>query len=194
MVVTEAERAVRLLELKGMDYDEGNGGLARLRDDAKGLGIPAETTRGGLDLRNEIHGEEGSIFTDVTRGTPTRAFTSKPSGYIIEKADLDLGWTQPLPEEAFAYGRQAGMRHFVEHVRDGTTPRETYEDGCTVNCILDVGHELRREGRWGALEGCPARLTPRLPPSPAARPESSAESCGTPRCRAPRASAGRRRG
>ena len=106
------------------------------------------TTKGGLDLRNEIHGDEGSIFTDVTRGTPIRSFTPRPSGYVIEKADLDFGWTQPLPEEAFAYGYQAEMRHFVECVRDGTTPRETYEDGYIVNCILDAGYRSIREGRW----------------------------------------------
>ncbi|MFN3485784.1 MAG: Gfo/Idh/MocA family protein, partial [Planctomycetota bacterium] len=61
------------------------------------------TTKGGLDLRNEIHGSEGSIFTDVTRSTPLTAFTSRPAGYVIEKAEIDFGWTRPLPEEAFAY-------------------------------------------------------------------------------------------
>lgn len=109
------------------------------------------TTKGGLDLRNEIHGEEGSIFTDVTRGTPIRSFTSQPSGYVIEKADIDFGWTQPLPEEAFTYGYQAEMRHFVECVRDGTQPRETYEDGWIVNCILDAGYLSMREKRWATV-------------------------------------------
>lgn len=106
------------------------------------------TTRGGLDLRNEIHGSEGSIFTDVTRGTPITSFTGKPSGYVIEKADLDFGWTRPLPEEAFAYGYQAEMRHFVECVRDGRLPRETYEDGYIVNCILDAGYRSMKSKRW----------------------------------------------
>ena len=110
------------------------------------------TTKGGLDLRNEVHGSEGSIFTDVTRGTPITSFTSKPSGYIIEKADIDFGWTRPLPEEAFAYGYQAEMRHFVDCVRDGTTPRETYDDGYIVNCILDAGYESMREKRWVRVE------------------------------------------
>lgn len=109
------------------------------------------TTSGGLDLRNEIHGSEGSIFTDVTRGTPITAFTSKPSGYVIEKADIDFGWTRPLPEEAFAYGYQAEMKHFVECVRNGETPRETYEDGYAVNCILDAGYESMRKKRWVAV-------------------------------------------
>jgi predicted dehydrogenase len=110
------------------------------------------TTKGGLDLRNEIHGSEGSIFTDVTRGTPIGSFTSRPSGYVIEKADIDFGWTRPLPEEAFAYGYQAEMRHFVECVRDGAAPRETYEDGYVVNCILDAGYDSMRSKRWVRVE------------------------------------------
>lgn len=106
------------------------------------------TTRGGLDLRNEIHGSEGSIFTDVTRGTPVASFTSKPSGYVVEKADLDFGWTRPLPEEAFVYGYQGEMKHFVECVRDGRTPRETYEDGWIVNTVLDAGYRSMKSKRW----------------------------------------------
>jgi predicted dehydrogenase len=106
------------------------------------------TTKGGLDLRNEVHGSEGSIFTDVTRGTPISSFTPKGAGYVVEKADLDFGWTRPLPEEAFAYGYQGEMRHFVECVRDGSTPRETYEDGYAVNCILEAGYESMKKGRW----------------------------------------------
>ena len=54
----------------------------------------------------------------------------------------------PLPEEAFAYGYQAEMKHFVECVRNGTEPRETYDDGDLVNCILDAGYESMRKSRW----------------------------------------------
>jgi predicted dehydrogenase len=106
------------------------------------------TTKGGLDLRNEVHGSEGSIFTDVTRGTPIASFTPKPSGYVVEKADIAFGWTRPLPEEAFTYGYQAEMRHFVECVRDGAVPRETYEDGFVVNTILDAGYASMRSNKW----------------------------------------------
>ncbi|HZT31821.1 MAG TPA: Gfo/Idh/MocA family oxidoreductase [Bryobacteraceae bacterium] len=106
------------------------------------------TTLGGLDLRNEVHGSEGSIFTDVTRGTPIVSFTRKSAGYVVEKADIDFGWTRPLPEEAFAYGYQAEMRHFVECVRDGHQPRETYEDGYIVNCVLEAGYESMRSRKW----------------------------------------------
>jgi len=110
------------------------------------------TTKGGLDLRNEIHGSEGSVFTDVTRMTPVTAFSTKAAGYVIEKADVDFGWTRPLPEEAFTYGYQAEMKHFVECVRHRHQPRETYEDGWVVNCILDAGYSSMRERVWTALE------------------------------------------
>jgi predicted dehydrogenase len=106
------------------------------------------TTKGGLDLRNEIHGTEGSIFTDVTRSTPIASFSTKPSGYVIEKADLDVGWTKPLPEEAFTYGYHGEMRHFVECARDERMPRETYEDGYIVNLILDAGYASMRSKKW----------------------------------------------
>ncbi|MEW5974847.1 MAG: Gfo/Idh/MocA family oxidoreductase [Acidobacteriota bacterium] len=115
------------------------------------------TTRGGLDLRNEIHGSEGSLFTDVTRQTPLQAFTSRSAGYVIEKADLDFGWTRPLPEEAFAYGYQAEMKHFVECLRTGAPARETYEDGYVVNCILDAAYRSMRTKKWVRVK---SRLQP----------------------------------
>lgn len=109
------------------------------------------TAKGGLDLRNEVHGTDGSIFTDVTRMTPISSFTTKPAGYVVEKAEINIGWTRPLPEEAFTYGYQAEMKHFVECVHDGRQPRETYEDGFIVNCILDAGYRSMREKSWVAV-------------------------------------------
>jgi predicted dehydrogenase len=106
------------------------------------------TCKGGLDLRNEVHGSEGSLFTDVTRGTPLQFFTTQSAGYVVEKADSDSGWTRPLPEEALAYGYQAEMRHFVECVREGRAPRESYADGYTVNRILDAGYRSIRDHKW----------------------------------------------
>jgi len=110
------------------------------------------TTKGGLDLRNEIHGSDGSLFTDVTRGTPITSFSTKSAGYVIEKADIDFGWTRPLPEEAFAYGYQAEMKHFVECVSEGAAARETYEDGYIVNRVLDAGYQSMKSARWERVE------------------------------------------
>ncbi|HEX6970942.1 MAG TPA: Gfo/Idh/MocA family oxidoreductase [Limnochordia bacterium] len=110
------------------------------------------SARGGLDLRNEVHGSRGAIFTDVTRGTPIQAFTTEQAGYVVEKAESETGWVVPVPEEAFTYGYQAEMKHFVECVRDGVTPRETYADGYIVNAVMDAAYRSMQSGRWERVE------------------------------------------
>lgn len=117
-----------------------SGGLAHLE--------VSWSARGGLDLRNEVHGTEGSLFTDVTRGTALEAFTLASSGYVVEKADADRGWTKPVAAEAFTYGYQAELKHFVQCVREGREPRETYRDGYIVNCVLDAAYESARTRTW----------------------------------------------
>lgn len=127
--------------------------LAMIRFDGGGIAHleVSWTSRGGLDLRNEVHGTDGAIFTDVTRGTPIEMFTLGSAGYLVEKADLDKGWTKPVPEEAFVYGYQAEMKHFVECVRDGKMPRENYEDGYVVNQIMDACYRSMKSRKWEAI-------------------------------------------
>jgi len=110
------------------------------------------TSKGGLDLRNEVHGSDGAVFTDITRGTPIHGFTTGGSGYIVEKADAETGWVYPVPEEAFTYGYQAEMKHFVECVREGKRPRETYEDGYIVNAVMDAAYRSMKSGAWEPIE------------------------------------------
>lgn len=128
--------------------------LAIIRFEGGGIGQleVSWTSRGGLDLRNEVHGTEGAIFTDVTRGTPVEMFTMGASGYLVEKADLDRGWVKPVPEEAFVYGYQAEMKHFVECIRDGKMPRENYHDGYVVNCIIDACYRSMKSRKWETIE------------------------------------------
>lgn len=106
------------------------------------------SSRGGLDVRNEVYGTEGVAFTNVTRSGAITAFVGKEVGYIVEKAELLKGWISPVPEEAFAYGYQAEMKHFVNCLRDGKKPRETFEDGYIVNRILDSAYESMKQRRW----------------------------------------------
>ena len=110
------------------------------------------TARGGLDLRNEIFGSEGAVFTDVTREAAIRAFTTTQAGYIVEKADAERGWVIPVPEEAYVYGYQAEMKHFVECVKRGEEPRETFQDGYVVNCIIEAGYRSMKTGSWGKVD------------------------------------------
>jgi len=106
------------------------------------------SAHGGLDLRNEVYGTEGVAFTDVTRGTPMRAFTTAGAGYIVEKAEAETGWVYPCVDEAGVYGYRDEMRHFVDCKAKGLTPRQTFEDGYLVNLILDTAYRSMKSKRW----------------------------------------------
>jgi predicted dehydrogenase len=106
------------------------------------------TARGGLDLRNEVYGTEGVIFTDVTRETPLRVFSRPGAGYVVEKAETETGWLFPPVDEAWTYGYREEMRHFIDCVAHHRMPRETFADGYVVNCILDAAYQSSESKRW----------------------------------------------
>jgi predicted dehydrogenase len=110
------------------------------------------TARGGLDLRNEVHGTDGALFTDVTRETPLKVFSNRGAGYTVEKGEAETGWLFPPVDEAWIYGYREEMRHFIGCVASGRMPRETFEDGFTVNCILDAAYRSASTKKWEAVE------------------------------------------
>ena len=126
--------------------------LLRFEDGALGQSELSWTARGSLDLRNEVYGTEGSIFTDVTRATPIHAFVRTTGSYLLEKAESTSGWIFPLPDEARVYGYHEEMKHFVACVARGEMPRETFEDGVVVNVIVDAAYQSMREHRWVPLD------------------------------------------
>ncbi len=110
------------------------------------------TSRGGLDLRNEIYGTEGAIFTDVTRETPIKVFSRPGAGYVVEKAEAETGWVFPPVDEAWIYGYREEMRHFIECVEKNAMPRENYQDGYVVNVILEAAYQSMKSKKWEAVE------------------------------------------
>jgi predicted dehydrogenase len=122
--------------------------LMRFRDGQLGQAELSWTARGGLDLRNEVFGTEGTIFTDVTRETPVKVFSRPGAGYSVEKGETETGWLFPPVDEAWIYGYREEMRHFVECVANKQMPRETFADGFVVNCVLDAAYRSVETKRW----------------------------------------------
>ena len=66
----------------------------------------------------------------------------------MEKASADRGWVFPVPDEARVYGFHEEMRHFVECVAKGETPRETYRDGYVINVMMDAAYRSMKSKKW----------------------------------------------
>src|SRR5438046_8922434 len=84
--------------------------LLRVEGGRTSLTEASWTAKGGMELRNEVYGTMGRIVTD-TSSTRIRAFIQQPAGYLMEKADADVGRVVPIPDEAPVYGYHAGVRH-----------------------------------------------------------------------------------
>ena len=105
------------------------------------------SSRGGLEGRFEVTGDAGRMVEDLGVGM-LRAFIERPAGYLVEKADVETGWVQPIPDETYVHGHDAMMAHVVEAFRRGVEPRETFRDGYVVNVVLDAGYRSMRSGHW----------------------------------------------
>jgi predicted dehydrogenase len=127
--------------------------LVLVRHEGRVLGQSENSwsAKGGLDIRLEVYGSEGTIFVDSSRETGIKMFTVASGGhsnYIVEKADATEGWTYPTWREYITNGYLPEMTHFIGAIAAGKEPCETFEDGLIVNKIIDAAYASARTSRW----------------------------------------------
>lgn len=124
-------------------------GMVRYENGAVGQFEVSWTFRGGMDLRDEVSGTEGTIFLNHWLRTGLEMFTAKGSGdYVAEKAEGNTGWLFPVGDEAGALGYVEMFTDMLNALDAGTLPRETFYDGYIVNAIMDAAYESMKTKRW----------------------------------------------
>jgi len=107
------------------------------------------TFRGGMDLRDEVSGTEGSIRLDHFLRTGFEMFTATgEGGYVAEKAEGQIGWLFPVGDEVHALGYVHMFQDMLDAMEEGREPRETFYDGYVVNAIIDACYKSMKSGRW----------------------------------------------
>jgi predicted dehydrogenase len=127
--------------------------LVLVRHEGRVLGQSENSwsAKGGLDIRLEVYGSEGTVFVDSSRETGIKMFTlasGKQTNYIVEKADTTKGWTFPTWQEFVTNGYLSEMRHFISTIAAGKKACETFEDGLVVNKIIDAAYASARTSKW----------------------------------------------
>jgi predicted dehydrogenase len=104
-----------------------------------------------MDDRVEAYGSEGAAIADLLYGNSIRTYSNVGYEYAVEKAGDTRGWSFTIYEEAWNYGFPQEMAHFVDCVRNDTTPIVTGEDGRAVLEIIMAAYASAGEGRKIAL-------------------------------------------
>ena len=124
-------------------------GLIRFENGAIGQFEVSWAFRGGMDLRDEISGTEGTIWLNHWLRTGFEMFTSgSKGGYVAEKAEGDSGWLFPVGDEAAELGYRHMFNDMFEAMDNEEEPMETFYDGYIVNTIIDACYKSAQTKQW----------------------------------------------
>ncbi len=136
-------------QVKPIDAEDHAIALVKYENGAIGQFEVSWTFRGGLDLRDEVMGTEGTIWINSFLRTGFEMFTSgKGADYVAEKAESNSGWLFPVGDELNELGYNHMFKDMFDSMEKGTQPKETFYDGYIVNAVLDACYKSAKSKQW----------------------------------------------
>lgn len=136
-------------QVKPIDAEDHAIGLVKYENGAIGQFEVSWTFRGGLDLRDEVMGTEGTIWINSFLRTGFDMFTTgKGADYVSEKAESNTGWVFPVGDELNELGYNHMFMDMFDAIEAGREPKETFYDGYVVNSILDAAYRSAKSKQW----------------------------------------------
>lgn len=124
-------------------------GLVRYANGAIGQFEVSWSFRGGLDLRDEIAGTEGTIFLNHWLRTGFEIFSAAGQrDYVAEKSESSQGWLFPVGDEPAALGYVDMFAEILTDIEEQREPMETFYDGLIVNCVMDAAYQSITSKKW----------------------------------------------
>ena len=128
-------------------------GLVKYENGAIGQFEVSWAFRGGMDLRDEVAGTEGTIWLNHWLRTGMEMFTAEGrSGYVAEKAESESGWLFPVGDEAVALGYVDMFADVLSALEQGGAPMEDFYDGYVVNAIIDAAYRSVAGHGWEPVQ------------------------------------------
>ncbi|HEY5392587.1 MAG TPA: Gfo/Idh/MocA family oxidoreductase [Hanamia sp.] len=132
-----------------IDAEDNAVGLVKYENGAIGQFEVSWSFRGGMDLREEVMGTEGTIWTNNFLRTGFEMFTSGKGGnYIAEKAESNSGWLFPVGDEINDLGYNHMFTDMFDAIENNRQPLENFYDGYVVNTILDAAFLSAKSKQW----------------------------------------------
>lgn len=136
-------------QVKPIEAEDHAIALVKYENGAIGQFEVSWTFRGGMDLRDEVMGTEGTIWINNFLRTGFEMFTTgKGTNYVAEKAETSSGWLFPVGDEVNDLGYNHMFTDMFASCEEGRAPRETFYDGYVVNAILDAAYASAKSKLW----------------------------------------------
>ena len=136
-------------QVKPIDAEDHAIGLVKYENGSIGQFEVSWTFRGGMDLRDEVMGTEGTIWINNFLRTGLEMFTTgKGADYVAEKAESNTGWLFPVGDEVNDLGYNHMFTDVFNAMEKGGTPKETFYDGYVVNAVLDAAYRSAKTKLW----------------------------------------------
>jgi predicted dehydrogenase len=140
-------------QVKPIEAEDHAIGLVKYENGAIGQFEVSWTFRGGLDLRDEVMGTEGTIWINSFLRTGFDMFTTgKGADYVAEKAESNSGWLFPVGDELNELGYNHMFMDMFNAMEKGIPPKETFYDGYVVNAILDAAYRSAKTKLWEPVQ------------------------------------------
>jgi len=136
-------------QVKPIDAEDHAIGLVRYANGAIGQFEVSWTFRGGMDLRDEVMGTDGTIWLNHFLRTGFEMFTAPGNkGYVAEKAESASGWLFPVGDETNDLGYNHMFTDMFNSMEQDKQPVETFYDGYVVNEIMDAAYRSAKSKKW----------------------------------------------
>ena len=140
-------------QVKPIDAEDHAIGLVKYENGAIGQFEVSWTFRGGLDLRDEVMGTEGTIWINSFLRTGFEMFTTgKGADYVAEKAESNSGWLFPVGDELNELGYNHMFADMFNALENKKQPKETFYDGYVVNAVLDAAYKSAKTKQWEPVQ------------------------------------------
>ncbi len=123
-------------------------GLVKYANGAIGQFEVSWCFRGGMDLRDEVAGTEGTLWINSFLRTGFELFSTGKGGYVAEKAESNTGWLFPVGDEVNELGYNHMFTDMFEAIEGKHDPMETFYDGYVVNAIIDAAYASANSRLW----------------------------------------------
>ena len=136
-------------QVKPIDAEDHAIGLVKYENGSIAQFEVSWTFRGGLDLRDEVMGTEGTIWINSFLRTGFEMFTTgKGADYVAEKAESNTGWLFPVGDELNELSYNHMFMDMFNAMEKGAQPKETFYDGYVVNAVLDAAYKSAKTKQW----------------------------------------------